>query len=137
MSDVSLRVDAARHVAVLTWPDIDPAFPVWEGAVMQLIASPDFQPHYGVVADWSRVSRAPAAHLVESAVAFVAGLRTRGLLQGRWATVVKQERLHMFGMGRMTEIKAELHHVPHRLFTDLTAALEWAAETPHSAVDGR
>ena len=137
MSDVAIRIDVTRGVAVLTWPDDDLRFAVWEDAVSRLLASPGFEPSFGVVGDWSGVKRAPAAHLVESAVAFVARLRARGQYRGRWATVVDPGRLHMFGMGRMTEIKAGLHDVPHRLFTDLGAAVAWVSEPPHNTQDIR
>ncbi len=93
-------------------------------AGVTLTKRPDFQPHYGVLADLREIEFAPSAPEIEHFGRALA--RFKESFQGRIAVLVKGQL--MFGLARMTCSVAEANGFPMRPFTDLEEACAWLEE---------
>lgn len=120
-------IDTSARVAVLRWPDIEPELTPFRVGFHQLLADTRFLPTFGIVSDRRQLTTPPSRQFVEGFVELVASAARTGRFTGRWATVVSPSQPAVFGMGRMTEFKAEFALVPYRVFRDLDEAIEWAS----------
>ena len=120
---VSYRRDLSRPVAVITWPQEMPDIRVVQATVDRILADPDRPADVRILSDWRGSKDVPGSDYVQAFVWMLGDWGRRGLRQ--WATVVPEDSVASYGMGRMVEIRSEDTGVDYRVFREVEDALAW------------
>jgi hypothetical protein len=116
-------IDETRRL-VLIRPEDDTKAPELAAVLDQVLADPRFGPDFQFISDRRGVARAPQREYVDKAVAVVNRYR-RWMGDRRWAVLVDQGNLAMYGMGRVAEAFSRMCGVTLQVFTDYDEALIW------------
>lgn len=103
-------------------------FDRWRATMDRVLADPRFRPGFSFLGDRRAIESAVSSEHVEAEVTYMVDRRAH-LGQGRWANLVHASNKADYGMGRMSEILAELKGtLPVRTFDRLEDALAWLEE---------
>jgi hypothetical protein len=116
------RIDVESRLVVITWPAATPDVHAWRGVIQKLVFDPAFPAGARILSDWRLANGAPDEGFVENFIQALGLLHSRGVV--RWATVIPPTQV-AYGVGRMAEMRAELHNLHFRAFNDYTEAEAW------------
>jgi hypothetical protein len=110
------------------------SFEEWSQAMSSLLLDPSFASGFHLVDDSRAVTTVPARTDVER---FARWIHDHAAVLGamRWAVVVHPSALAAFGMARVGEALTAGSGITLRAFTDLQAAIAWAASGVEPAWD--
>ncbi len=112
--------------------DDEAGFAEWRAALESILADPRYERGMGVLHDWRRHTRAPAAAEIEARSRYLTGSRFGPI---RWALLV--ERAVDYGMGRMAEALLDGSGIELRVFQDPAEAEAWVRERRERRSKGR
>ena len=124
---VTCEIDSEQRIAILTWTQEPKDFLGWKQHFEKVLVDPRFRPDFGIISDWRGLREAPTNSFVEEFLEALQQARARKQFSGRWATVVSTAHPAVFGVGRMTEMRAELKGLEYRIYRDLQRAVLWAS----------
>ena len=128
MTIADYRIDADNHVAVITWPSVEPTIGDWTATLDAVIGDPSFKPTFGILSDRRRgTSRPPRAGYVTSARDWMTAARASGRFVGRVATLTESADPRVFGMWLALE-SLPGDGYEYQVFSDLATALDWLNE---------
>lgn len=130
-SQPDFRILVAPPLAVILWLAPRPTIQLCSAAFAQLLAHPEFKPHFGIVSDWRRARMDAAPHFGRDFLTALATLQQEGAFSGRWATVVPAaaKMASLYGVGRTVEIFGRSIGLRYQVFVNYDDAVTWAGST--------
>jgi len=123
--ELTYRIDTVRgivHLAASARPTIER----WTAMMDRIRMDPAFRPGYAFVADYRRIATLPDAAYVQAQLTY-ARKHLKELGRIRWAIVVPVFVPAAYAMARAIEALAEVSDITVRGFTEVDAAVTWAA----------
>jgi hypothetical protein len=117
------EIDETRGLVIIL-PGEQTVAPDIAAAFDRILADPRFGPDYHFLSDRRGVTHAPDRQYVDQAVAVINRYRS-AFGDRRWAVLVDDHNLAMYGMGRVAEAFSSMCGVTLRVFTDFDEAVAW------------
>jgi hypothetical protein len=126
-SPIGFRIDSARQIAIVAWPDAEVDIDTWTAAFDDIFSHPDFRPEFGIISDRLAVNTPPVSSFVLAVLQVLTREVGAGRFAGRLATVVRAGNIRVFAMWQAMETLSEDTPVRYRVFTTIADAVKWAS----------
>lgn len=133
--DREFTIVVRAPLAIIRWRAPRPTIELCCRAFVRLLTHADFQPHFGVVSDWSRATADAGPDFHRDFLSALERLQTRGRLRGRWATVVpaSAQMIDLYRAGRTIEMMGRPLGLRYNVFVRYDDAVSWAANREHAS----
>ena len=127
LDGLRIDVDQQRRFALVDWGAIEPTMPRAVALIERLLADPAFRSEFGILGDHRQLTAPPSTTYIDALLDHLRRLQTSGRYVGPIAVLTPPQRTAVYGMARMTELKADVPPLAGRIaaFTDFDAAVAW------------
>lgn len=123
---LQIHVDRERRFALVDWGTIEPTMPRAVALLDRLLADPDFRSDFGLLGDHRLLTKPPTGEYIDALLHHLRALQSSGRYVGRIAVLTPRQHGAVYGMARMTELKADTPLAGRvATFMDYDAAVAW------------